>query len=221
MGQMIVFKRPDGNECGGYLATATPGAPSVVMLQEWWGLNDQMRGLADRMAAAGFTTLVPDLYHGKLTRNADEASHLMANLDFPQATHQDVRGAVDYLAALGSKVGVMGFCMGGALTIAAAVHVPGVAAAVCFYGVPPREFADPANIRVPFQGHFADRDDWITPAVVSDLEAALSGSATTFEIHRYEAQHAFCNESRPEVFDPACARQAWERTLAFWVATLT
>ena len=124
MGQMIAFKRPDGKACSGYLADSTkPGNPSVVMLQEWWGLNAQMKGLADRMAAAGFTTLVPDLYHGKLAKDGDEASHMMNTLDFRQAAHQDIKGAVTHLQALSGKIGVMGYCMGGALTIAAGVHL--------------------------------------------------------------------------------------------------
>ena len=219
MGQMIAFKRPDGKECRGYLARATqgnPGSPSVVMLQEWWGLNAQMQGLADRMAAAGFNTLVPDLYHGTLAKDADEASHLMNTLDFPQAAHQDIKGAVTYLKSLGGKVGVMGYCMGGALTIAAGVHVADVSAAVCLYGMPPKEFADPVNIKIPFQGHFANIDDWCTPAAVNDMEASMNAVGLKPEIYRYDAQHAFCNEKRPEVYNAACATQAWDRTVAFW-----
>ncbi len=106
--------------------------------------------------------------------------------------------------------------MGGALTIAAAVHVPEVAAAVCLYGIPPREFADPANIRVPFQGHFATRDDWCTPQAVAELEARMRAQGATPEIFHYDADHAFCNEKRPEVYDARCAAEAWTRTLAFF-----
>jgi carboxymethylenebutenolidase len=140
----------------------------------------------------------------------------MNGLDFPGATHQDSRGAVDYLAGLGGgKVAAMGFCMGGALTIAAAVHVPNLAAAVCFYGIPPREFADPAEIRIPFQGHFASKDDWCTPAAVDALEAAMHARGAAPELHRYEADHAFFNERRGDVYDAAGATLAWERMLAF------
>ena len=216
MGQIIEFNRPDGTACRGYLATAGQGRPGVVVIQEWWGLNDQICGVADRFARAGFNALAPDLFKGRVTQDADEASHLMNGLDFPGATHQDIRGGVDYLHGMsGGKVAAMGFCMGGALAIAAAVHVPRLSAAVCFYGIPPREFADPANIRVPFQGHFANRADWCTPAAVDALDAAMRAKGATPELHRYDADHAFFNERRGEVYDAACAVLAWERTIAF------
>ena len=108
----------------------------------------------------------------------------------------------------------MGFCMGGALAIAAAVHIPEVAAAVPFYGIPPKEFADPAKIRIPLQGHFANQDDWCTPKAVDELEAALTQAATPFEIHRYEAAHAFANE-RSLAYHVDSANEAWRRMLEF------
>ncbi|MGQ0598744.1 dienelactone hydrolase family protein [Aquabacterium sp.] len=215
MGQMIAFQRPDGGSTRGYLAEAGPGTPSVILIQEWWGLNEHIQNLADRMAAAGITTLAPDLYRGRLAHSADEASHMMTGLDFADATHQDLRGATQYLAQRGGKVGVMGFCMGGALTVASAVHVPGLSAAVCFYGIPPAGFADPARIRMPFQGHFASLDDWCTPALVDKLEAAMAQAGQHPDIHRYKAHHAFVNQTRPEVYDATCAQQAWDRTVSF------
>ncbi len=218
MGGMIEFARPDGGHCRGYLAEAAAGkgGPAVIVIQEWWGLNAQICGIADRFAAAGFTALAPDLFQGRVTQNPDEASHLMNGLDFPGATHQDIRGAARHLAARGGKVGVTGYCMGGALTIAAAVHVPEIAAAVCLYGIPPRDFADPAEIRVPLQGHFATRDDWCTPAAVAEFEARMRAHGAAPEIFHYAADHAFCNENRPEVYDAKCAADAWTRTLAFF-----
>lgn len=215
MGQMIDFQRPDGGTSRGYLAEAGPGSPSVILIQEWWGLNEHIRSLAERMAAAGITALAPDLYRGRLASSADEASHMMNGLDFADATHQDLHGAKQYLAQRGGKVGVLGFCMGGALTIASAVHVPGLSAAVCFYGIPPAEFADPALIRIPFQGHFASLDDWCTPAAVDKLEAAMTQAGQRPDIHRYTAHHAFMNQTRPEVYDADCTTQAWARTVAF------
>ncbi|MEJ5999575.1 dienelactone hydrolase family protein [Paucibacter soli] len=215
MGQMIEFKRPDGGLSQAYLADAGPGSPGLILIQEWWGLNDHIRGLAERFAAAGFSTLAPDLYRGRLASSADEASHLMTGLDFADATHQDLRGACQQLAAGGRKVGVLGFCMGGALTVAAAVHVPGLAAAVCFYGIPPAGLADPAQIKIPFQGHFASRDDWCTPAAAAALEKAMRAAGAQPEIYHYQADHAFFNNARPEVFDAACAQLAWERSIGF------
>jgi carboxymethylenebutenolidase len=103
MGQMIDFKRPDGSACRGYLASAGQGRPGVVVIQEWWGLNDQICGIADRFARAGYNALAPDLFKGRVTQQPDEASHLMNGLDFPGATHQDIRGAVDHLRALGEQ----------------------------------------------------------------------------------------------------------------------
>lgn len=216
MGQMIDFGRPDASTCRGYLASAGKDRPGVVVIQEWWGLNDQICGVADRFARAGFNALAPDLFKGRVTQNPDEASHLMNGLDFPGATHQDIRGAVDHLRGLGSgKVAVMGFCMGGALSIAAAVHVPQLDAAVCLYGIPPKEFADPANIRIPFQGHFASKDDWVTPEVVDVLESAMREKGNIPELYRYDADHAFFNERRADVYDANCASQAWDRMTAF------
>ena len=218
---MIELSRPDGGKTKGYLASAGSGRPGIVVIQEWWGLNDQICGVADRFARAGYNALAPDLYKGRLTAIPDEANHLMSSLNFPDATHQDLRGAVQHLAPSGgpsgAKVAVMGFCMGGALTVAAAVHIPECAAGVCFYGIPPKEFADPALIKVPFQGHFANRDDWCTPAAVDALETAMTGSQP--EIYRYDAAHAFFNE-RSAAYDVACATEAWDRMAAFLKAKL-
>jgi carboxymethylenebutenolidase len=214
MGTMIEFARPNGGKTKGYLATAGQGRPGVVVIQEWWGLNDQICGVADRFARAGYNALAPDLYKGRLTTQPDEANHLMTGLDFADATHQDLRGAAQHLQAQSGKVAVMGYCMGGALTIAAAVHVPEFAAGVCLYGIPPKAFADPAEIRVPLQGHFANKDDWCTPTAVDDLETTLKAAGVTHEIYRYDAAHAFANE-RSAAYDVACANQAWERMAAF------
>jgi carboxymethylenebutenolidase len=214
MGTMIEFVRPDGGRTKGYLAMAGQGRPGIVVIQEWWGLNDQICGVADRFARAGYNALAPDLYKGRLTTEPDEANHLMTGLDFADATHQDLRGAAQHLQAQSGRVAVMGYCMGGALTIAAAVHVPEFAVGVCFYGIPPKTFADPAKIRIPLQGHFANKDDWCTPAAVDDLERTLKSAGIRHEIYRYDAAHAFANE-RSTAYDVVCANQAWERMAAF------
>jgi carboxymethylenebutenolidase len=214
MGTMIDFARPDGGKTKGYLATAGQGRPGVVVIQEWWGLNDQICGVADRFARAGYNALAPDLYKGRVTAQSDEANHLMSGLDFADATNQDLRGAAQNLKGQSGKLAVMGYCMGGALTIAAAVHVLEFTAGVCFYGIPPKEFADPAEVRVPLQGHFANKDDWCTPAAVDQLEQALKAAGITHEIYRYDAAHAFANE-RSAAYDVACANQAWERMTTF------
>jgi carboxymethylenebutenolidase len=219
MGAMIDIKRPDGGTVRGYLAEAGRGKPGIVVIQEWWGLNDQIMGVADRFARAGYNAIAPDLYKGRVTTTPDEANHLMEGLDFPGATTQDIRGTVQHLKGLGGKVAVMGFCMGGALTVAAGVHVPEADAGVCFYGIPPAAFADPAKIRTPFQGHFANKDDWCTPAAVDALEAAMKAAGQKPDIHRYDAAHAFANE-RSDVYDVKCANLAWERMLPFLASAL-
>jgi carboxymethylenebutenolidase len=214
MGIMTDFARADGVAAKGYLAMAGHGRPGIIVIQEWWGLNDQICGVADRFARAGYNALAPDLYQGKVTTTPDEANHLMTGLDFADATHENLRGAALELKKQSDKVAVMGFCMGGALTIAAAVHVHDIDAAVCFYGIPPKEFADPAKIRVPLQGHFANKDDWCTPAAVDDLERELKETGLQHEIYRYQAAHAFANE-RSAAYDVACANLAWERMASF------
>jgi len=219
MGSMIDFGRPDGGKTRGYLATAGQGRPGIVVIQERWGLNDQICGVADRFARAGFNALAPDLYKGRVTQTPDEANHLMTGLDFLGATHQDLRGATLHLKTQSSKIAVMGFCMGGALTVAAAVHIPEMDAGVCFYGIPPKDFADPGKIRKPFQGHFANKDDWCTPAAVNELETTLKAAGAPHEIYRYDAAHAFFNE-RSEAYDLKSANAAWDRMMTFLKAKL-
>jgi len=216
MGSMIDFKRPDGSACKGYLADAGSGKPGIVVIQEWWGLNDQIKGVADRFAAAGYNALAPDLYKGRVTQKPDEANHMMSGLDFVGASDQDIAGAVKHLAATSRKVGVMGFCLGGALTIAAAARVTGIACAVPFYGVPPVALADPAKIRIPVQGHFANTDDWCTPALVDGFEKAMKAAGKSLELFRYDAEHAFVNEQRQSVHDRQAAELAWGRATEFF-----
>lgn len=228
-GTTITFQRPDGKELQGYLATPekTEGAPAVVVIQEWWGLNDQIRGVADRLARCGYLALVPDLYRGKSTVEAEEAHHLMSGLDFGDAASQDIAGAVQYLKTRASRVAITGFCMGGALTLLALGQNPDLAAGVAWYGLPPLEYIDPAKIRVPLMGHWATQDTFFTPESVDALEAKLSEAKVDFTFHRYLAQHAFANETAvgpgrlpATQFDPVWSEMAWDRTLTFLARTL-
>ena len=224
MGTMVSFKRPDGQAVQGYLAepAQAAGAPAIVVIQEWWGLNAQIRGVADRLAAAGYQALVPDLYRGKSTVEAEEAHHLMSALDFGDAASQDVRGAVQYLKTRAPKVGVTGFCMGGALTLLALANVPEVDAGVVWYGCPPLEYIDASKIRVPVQGHWATQDEFFKIDTVDALEAKLLAAGVSFDFHRYMAHHAFVNETAvgpgripATQYDAVWAQQAWDRTLRF------
>jgi carboxymethylenebutenolidase len=222
MGQMIRLQRPDGSELDAWQSNLDPARASVIVLQEWWGLNDQIKAIVDRFDAEGFNALAPDLYHGRVVGYDDraEAAHMMDGLDFPGAVHQDISAALAYLKGINARVAVMGFCMGGALTIASAVRLEGFGAAVCFYGVPPKAFADPADIKIPLQGHFGSKDDWVTPSVVADMEASMTAAGNPPDFHAYDADHAFFNKARPEVHDPEAAELAWKRTIAFLRKTL-
>ena len=219
MGQMISFPKTSGGTAQGYLAEAKdPKAPGVVVIQEWWGLQGQIKAVCDRLAAAGFHALAPDLYGGKVVPYHDKAAAAatMGTLDFKASTDEAVRGAVAFLKAKGGKVGITGFCMGGAVTIIAAVRVPELSAAVAFYGVPPEAVAAPRDVRVPLQCHFASDDDWCTPAVADDFERKLSAAGKAFEVHRYQGHHAFMNSERTDAYGAEAAELAWTRTLAFF-----
>ncbi|MBI4273806.1 MAG: dienelactone hydrolase family protein [Rhizobiales bacterium] len=219
MGAKIMFKRPDGKQASGYLANAPQASASgVVVIQEWWGLQDQIKGICERLATAGYHALAPDLYAGTVVpyHDVEAANREMSSLNFLQATDQDVRGAAQHLKAKGAKVGLTGFCMGGAITILGAIRIPEFAAAVCFYGIPPTDVGKPADIRIPLQAHFANQDDWCTPKAVNDFEAALKAAGRPAEIFRYDAKHGFVNEQRPDVHDRKAAELAWERSLGFW-----
>jgi carboxymethylenebutenolidase len=214
---MIEYRRPDGKSCPAYLAEPESGGDrAVVVIQEWWGLNPQIKKTADRFAAAGYRALVPDLFRGKIAKDSAEASHLMGSLDFVDAAEQDIAGGVAELAKRSKRVAVAGFCMGGALTLVSSVKVPGVHAGACFYGIPPKGLVDYAQLRVPLVLHFADRDGWCTPEAVAALESELRRGKARFELHRYPADHAFMNEARPDVYDAQSASLAWQRTLDFF-----
>jgi carboxymethylenebutenolidase len=192
------------------------------VIQEWWGLNDQIKGVAERLAGAGYRALVPDLYRGKVALEAKEAEHLMTNLNFGDAAGQDVRGAVQHLKASGSaRTGVTGFCMGGALTLLAAVNVPEADACVIWYGFPPLEYVDASKIKAPLLGHYAIHDVPFPIAKVDELEQKLRAASVKFEFHRYDAKHAFANETADEKkldmlkYDPQAAELGWRRTMEF------
>jgi carboxymethylenebutenolidase len=219
MGTSISFKRPDGKDAGGYLVNAERGnAPGVVVIQEWWGLSEQIKGLCDRFALAGFDALAPDLYNGKVVpyHDTDAATKEMNSLDFMDATTQTVRGAVQYLARNGAKVGLTGFCLGGAVTIIGATKIPELSAGVVFYGIPPEQAAKPEDVKIPLQAHFANKDDWCTPELVNGFEKAMKAAGKQLELFRYDAEHAFVNEQRQSVHDRAAAELAWGRATEFF-----
>src|ERR1041385_5177134 len=183
MGKMIEYKRPDGKSVKGYLAEPASGAkaPGMVVIQEWWGMNDQIRGVADKLAKAGYRALVPDLYRGKTAVDAKEANHLMTGLNFGDAAGQDIRGAVQYLKQASPKVGVTGFCMGGALTVLSAVNVPEMDAEAIWCGSPPLQYVDASKIKTPLLGHWATQDQAFAISGVDALEKKLREANVKFE----------------------------------------
>jgi carboxymethylenebutenolidase len=227
---MISFKRPDGTSVEAYLIEpANPtNAPGVVVIQEWWGLDDEIKNVANRLAKAGYRALVPDLYRGKLALEANEAEHLMNDLNFGDAASQDIRGAVQYLKATGSaKVAVTGFCMGGALTVLSAGLVPECDGTVVWYGYPPLEYVDAPAIQKPMLAHWALQDDFFSIAGVDQLEEKLKAAGATYDFQRYDAKHAFANPKSdarglpPLQYKQVAADLAWERTMTFLNNTLS
>ncbi len=221
---MISFERPDGKPVQAYISEPAnaKNAPGVVVIQEWWGIDDEMRSIADRLAKAGYRALVPDLYRGKLALEANEAEHLMKDLNFGDAASQDIRGAVQHLKATGSaKVAVTGFCMGGALTILSAGLVPECDGTVVWYGYPPLEYVDAQAIQKPMLAHWALHDEFFSIAGVDQLEQKLKAAGVDYDFHRYDAKHAFANpksDSRhlpPLQFNSVAADLAWDRTMTF------
>lgn len=204
----------DGTELPGYLAQPpggkSPGA--VVLIQEWWGLNAHIRDVADRLAREGFTVFAVDLYGGQVARDAAEAERMMQAMDRPKAVRTCVQAA-EALRQRGMKAGVMGFCMGGALALATAAEDANVAACVPFYGIPPD--ADVTKIRARVLGHYAKKDTHVSPERVDALEQKLKAAGVPAELHRYDADHAFFNDTRPEVYSAPNAQTAWRRSVEF------
>mgnify|MGYP002631297170 CR=1 FL=1 len=218
-GEIVSFAA-NGRTEKGYLSLPKAGTgPGLVVLQEWWGLVDHIKALADRFAEAGFVALAPDLYHGEKATSPDQAGKLLMALNIAE-TGKDLRGALTFLRAHAAvapkKTGVMGFCMGGQLALYAGQEHPDlVDAVVDFYGIHPKVAIDAARLRPPVLGHFGRRDDSVPLESVHDLADGVRKAGGTFEVHEYDAGHAFFNDSRPAVYDPACAELAWDRTLAF------
>ena len=218
MGTRITFARADGGKAEGYLAKAALAhAPGIVVIQEWWGLQDQIRGICDRLALAGYNALAPDLYAGRTVpyHDRDAASAEMKSLNFLDACDQTVRGAVQYLKKNGAKAGLTGFCMGGAVTILGAARIPEVTAAAAFYGLPPEGAVNPSDIRISLQGHYARKDDYSMVQHVERFEAGLKAAGADAEFFHYDADHGFMNEQR-DAHERAASELAWERMLGFW-----
>jgi carboxymethylenebutenolidase len=218
-GQMIEFQS-NGGTARGYLSTPESGkGPAVVVIQEWWGLVPHIKDVADRFAREGFVALAPDLYRGDVARSPDEAGKLMMALNIEQ-TEKDLSGAVEHLLSYegteGQSVGVIGFCMGGVLSLYAASKNERVGACVVFYGVHPKVKPDFERLRAPVLGIYAEKDQSVPPAAARALEEKLKEHGKQAEMHIYPgADHAFFNDTRPEVYDAEASADAWRRTIEF------
>jgi carboxymethylenebutenolidase len=227
MGGMVSFKS-NGDTASGYLASPASGkGPGVIVIQEWWGLIDQVKGTADMFAREGFNALAPDFYHGKSAQigEPDAAQKLMMEMNIDQAA-KDARGAAQYLAShpksSSQKIGVIGFCMGGMLALMTGTVAPdAVGAVVDCYGVPPQKKPDYAKLKgVPVLGVFGGKDEHVMHALPT-LEADLKAAGAPFEKVVYpEGDHAFLNAQRKDVYRPDDAKDAWTKIISFLKAHL-
>jgi carboxymethylenebutenolidase len=216
----------NGGTAEGYLAlpSASGKAPGVIVIQEWWGLNDNIKGIADRFATAGYLALAPDLYHGKVTAEPDQAQKMMMSMKMDQAA-KDMSGAFDYLKAHGActgKVGSVGFCLGGGLSLFVSTLRP-MDATVIYYGALPGAQPELAKLKSPVLGHYAEHDDWASPAAANALKQQINdASGVSVEFHQYAGtHHGFFNDTRPEAHAPEASQQSWDRTLAFYAKNLS
>ena len=229
MSQTVEFPS-NGDTASGYLATPTSGTgPGLLVIQEWWGLVPQIKHTCDRLADEGFVALAPDLYHGEIAEHTemDKANELMNSLP-PDRAARDMAAAIDYLlgheAVSSKRVGVIGFCMGGMLTLMiAALQGDKVAAATPFYGAPLGDMApDWSQLSASVQGHFADNDDFFGPDAVKALEEQLKGMGKDVEFFFYPGTgHAFANEEDPlGNYDADAAKTALDRAVAYLKANV-
>ena len=219
-GQMIDFKA-NGESYQGYLSQTTGGAPGVVVIQEWWGLVDHIKELCDRFSASGFSALAPDLYKGQKTTTPDEAGKLLMALNIAES-EKILRSAVFTLLShpcCNSKtVGVVGFCMGGQLSLYAACSNPEkVSACVDFYGIHPNVDPPFEQLKAPVLGFFAEKDQFVNEEAVEALRERLQKTGKQHEFHIYPGvDHAFFNDTRPGIYNAEAATDSWNRTLEFF-----
>jgi len=224
-GQMVSY--PSGSETvQGYLATGSGAAkkPAVVLIHEWWGLNDWAKKKADGFAQQGYVALAPDLYRGKVATDGDTAHQLMRGMPEDRAL-RDMKAAVAYLKSRpdvdASKIAAVGWCMGGGLALDLALHEPTLAGTVVYYGHLVTEPATIESLRVPLLGNFGGRDQGIPPESVREFEAAAKKAGKTVDFKIYpDAGHAFASSSDPKVFRAADAKDADARTDAFLARVL-
>ena len=221
----VEYPDADGETLMGYLARPESGepAPAVIVIQEWWGVDAHIRDVTNRIAQEGFVALAPDLYHGVVTTEPDEARKLVMELDMEEAV-REIQQAISFLLdqdyVAGEQAGIVGFCMGGRLSLMTALAEDRLGAAVAFYGSPvtPEEAA---NFKAPILGLYGAADSGISVESVEAMEEGLNAAGIENEIVVYEgAEHAFFNDQRPS-YNADAAADAWPRMLDWFRSHLT
>jgi carboxymethylenebutenolidase len=188
----------------------------VIIIHEYWGLNDNIKDIANRYADAGFTAIAPDLYRGKVAKSKEEAGKLMSALELEDGLDtikNTIAYAQDKYDAL--HIGITGFCMGGTYALQAVCHLEGLNASAPFYGDIPDE-ATLQNLKTPVLFISGKKDKWINPERVRELELMAKNNMLPVKSVAYDADHAFFNDKRPEVFDAEAAKDAWAKVVAFF-----
>lgn len=210
----------NGGSATGYLAEPEETGPGLIVMQEWWGVDEHIRDVCDRFAAEGFVALAPDLFHGETTDQPDEAQQKMMAMNMDEA-EKEMRGAVNYVLAhpkCNGNVGSVGFCLGGGLSVWAATANPQIGAVVSFYYVMPHGKPDFSKLDAPVLGHFGTSDDFISVEDAKALEAELqqAGAEAAFEFYEGAGHAFFADHNRLGTYDEGHAQKAWGRTVDFF-----
>jgi carboxymethylenebutenolidase len=214
--ETLQFNTANGASTAYIAAPDKTNGKAMIIIQEWWGLNDHIKDIANRYAAEGLTAIAPDLYRGKVTKDKEEAGRLMQNLDIEDGLNT-IQMAMDKARATYDieKFGITGFCMGGTFALRAACELENIGASAPFYGDIPDEFTL-KDLKCPVLFVSGIKDQWINPEKVGEMERVAKENFLPIEVLKYDADHAFFNNTRPEVYDEAAAKDAWAKVIAFF-----
>lgn len=213
-GENIELRTADGKPFGAYVAGPQDAKKGILVIHEWWGLNDHIRAWTDRFAELGYRAVAVDLYNGQVTSDAARAGELMKAVSQPEADAK-LKAGLAHLQQSGRKLATIGWCFGGGQSLRASLLMPeAVSATVIYYGEPVLDVDQLKKLQGPVLGIFANRDEWITPAKVDAFEKAMKTAGKTLVVRRYDADHAFANPSGQR-YDEAAAKDAWEVTRSF------
>lgn len=218
-GKTVTLQTADGDEFQTYISGSINAKAGVLVIHEWWGLNDHIKNATDRLADEGYLALAVDLYNGKTTTNPDEATKLMQAVNQAKA-NAILQAGITHLRTSSRKVGTIGWCFGGGQSLRATLQDPdSVAATVIYYGEPVTDIEKLKTLNAPVLGIFAKQDAWITPDKVTAFEQAMKKAGETLTVYNYDANHAFANPSGPN-YNSAAAKDAWAKTQEFLAKNL-